>query len=111
MTSNDSFHYFSEKFADLQILRYRVPGFESLPRARKELIYYLYEAALSGRDIIWDQNYRHNLRIRQTLEAIITGYPGDRKNPGFRRVHGLCQKSLVFKRHPSPLQFPPKHAA
>ena len=59
-----------EQFADLRILRYQVPGFESLEPRQKELLYYLYEAALSGRDIIYDQNYKHNLRVRRTLEAV-----------------------------------------
>ncbi len=65
-----AFKVVSEQFADLRILRYRVPGFESLPAKQKELLYYLYEAAQSGRDIIYDQNYKHNLRVRRTLEAI-----------------------------------------
>ncbi len=67
----DDFEYQTEQFADVRILRYRVPGFEELPVERKKQLYHLYEAALSGRDIIWDQNYRHNLAIRHTLEAII----------------------------------------
>ncbi|WP_246850172.1 dipeptidyl peptidase 3 [Rufibacter roseolus] len=65
------FKYVSEQFADLRILRYRVPGFENLTAKQKELLYYLYEAALSGRDIIYDQNYKHNLRIRRTLDALV----------------------------------------
>ncbi|RNI27882.1 dihydrofolate reductase [Rufibacter immobilis] len=65
------FKYVTEQFADLRILRYRVPGFENLSAQQKELLYYLYEAALSGRDIIYDQNYKHNLRIRRTLDAIV----------------------------------------
>ncbi|WP_240336962.1 dipeptidyl peptidase 3 [Rufibacter psychrotolerans] len=65
------FKYVTEQFADLRILRYRVPGFENLTAKQKELLYYLYEAALSGRDIIYDQNYKHNLRIRRTLDAIV----------------------------------------
>ncbi|GAA4354806.1 dihydrofolate reductase [Hymenobacter saemangeumensis] len=60
----------SEQFADLRILRYAVPGFETLSTKQKELLYYLSEAALSGRDIIYDQNYKHNLRVRRTLEAV-----------------------------------------
>jgi len=60
----------SEQFADLRILRYSVPGFETLSTKQKELLYYLYEAAMSGRDIIYDQNYKHNLRVRRTLEAL-----------------------------------------
>ena len=64
------FEVVSEQFADLRILRYQVPGFEALSAQQKELLYYLYEAALSGRDIIYDQNYKHNLRVLRTLEAV-----------------------------------------
>ena len=64
------FNYQTEQFADIRILRYQVPGFEDLSAQQQELVYYLYEAGLSGRDIIWDQNYRHNLRIRKALENI-----------------------------------------
>lgn len=64
------FQVVSEQFADLRILRYQVPGFEKLEPKQKELLYYLYEAALSGRDIIYDQNYKENLRVRRTLEAL-----------------------------------------
>ena len=66
------FSYNDEKFADIQMLRYQVHGFEQLTLRQKELIYYLSEAALSGRDILWDQNSKYNLRIRQTLESIYT---------------------------------------
>lgn len=77
-TGTEEFEYQADQFADLRILRYQVPGFENLEVSQKELIYYLYEAALSGRDIIWDQNYRHNLYIRKTLENIVESYSGDR---------------------------------
>jgi dipeptidyl-peptidase-3 len=62
----------TEQFGDTRILRSQVPGFEALPLRSKQLVYYLYRAALAGRDIIWDQNYRHNLLVRRTLEAIVT---------------------------------------
>ena len=64
------FKTISEQFADLRVLRYQVPGFEQLSSKQKELLYYLSEAALSGRDIIYDQNYKHNLRVRRTLDAV-----------------------------------------
>src|SRR5512141_518664 len=70
-----------DQFADLRILRYQVPGFEALTPAQKELVYYLGEAALCGRDIIFDQNYKYNLTIRRTLDAIVQGYKGDRTDP------------------------------
>jgi dipeptidyl-peptidase-3 len=75
------FQWKIDQFADLQILRYQVPGFESLTPAQKQLVYYLSEAALCGRDIIFDQNYKHNLTIRRTLDAIVRGYKGDRNDP------------------------------
>lgn len=77
-TGNTNFNFKADQFADLQILRYQVPGFDELEPQQKELLYYLYEAALSGRDIIYDQNYEHNLLVRNTLEEIIRNYKGDR---------------------------------
>lgn len=81
----NQFKYTDERFADLQMLRYQVDGFESLPLAQKELIYYLSEAALCGRDILWDQNGRYNLRIRKTLEAVYSHYQGDRNSTEFQK--------------------------
>lgn len=81
----DNFKYLSEQFADVKIIRYQIPGFENLTPKQKELVYYLYQAALSGRDILWDQNYKHNLKIRKTLEAIVENYNGDRKTPEFEK--------------------------
>lgn len=72
-----------DRFADLEILRYQVPGFESLTLKQKQLLYHLSEAALMGRDILFDQNCRYNLPIRRTLEAIYTSYEGDRQTPDF----------------------------
>lgn len=79
----DSFSYTVEQFADLQILRYRVPGFENLPLRRKQLIYYLSQAALEGRDILFDQNGKYNLQIRRLLEAVYIHFKGDRTNEQF----------------------------
>ncbi|MCD8318615.1 MAG: dipeptidyl peptidase 3 [Paraprevotella sp.] len=78
--------YNDEQFADLQMLRYRVDGFENLKPAQKELLYYLSEAALTGRDILWDQNGKYNLRIRKTLEALYTHYKGDRESADFKAL-------------------------
>ena len=69
-TGKDDFDYTVESFADLEILRYKVPGFEELSLKQKELVYYLSEAAAYGRDILYDQNGKWNLAIRRTLEAI-----------------------------------------
>ena len=82
----EKFDYTVEQFADLQILRYRVPGFENLSLQQKELVYYLTEAALQGRDILFDQNGKYNLRIRRTLEAVYTGYKGDKNTPDFKAM-------------------------
>ena len=78
--------YTVEQFADLQILRYRVPGFEDLSLKQKELVYYLTEAALQGRDILFDQNGKYNLTIRRMLEAVDTGYKGDKNTPDFKAM-------------------------
>lgn len=76
--TTDGFKYTDERFADIQMLRYKVEGFDHLTLKQKTFIYYLQEAALQGRDILFDQNGRYNLRIRRLLEAIYTDYKGDR---------------------------------
>lgn len=76
--TNAGFEYTVDQFADLRVLRYRVPGFDELSLKEKELVYYLTQAGLAGRDIIWDQNYRHNLKIRQALENIYRNFAGDK---------------------------------
>ena len=83
VTNDKGFDYVVDRFADLEILRYQVPGFESLTLKQKQLLYHLSEAALMGRDILFDQNCRYNLPIRRTLEAIYTSYEGDRQTPDF----------------------------
>ena len=83
VTNDNGFDYVVDRFADLEILRYQVPGFESLTLKQKQLLYHLSEAALMGRDILFDQNCRYNLPIRRTLEAIYTSYEGDRQTPDF----------------------------
>ena len=82
--TQDNFQYFVEKFADLKIMRYQVPGFDELSLEQKKLVYYLNEAALCGRDILFDQNYSKNLRIRKTLEKIYMNYTGDRETDNFK---------------------------
>jgi len=82
----EDFKYTVDKFADIEILRYRVPDFEKLSLKQKEMIYYLAEAALEGRDILYDQNNKHNLCIRRTLEAIYLNYGGDRESNDFKRL-------------------------
>lgn len=88
----DKFDYTVEQFADLQILRYRVPGFEDLSLKQKELVYYLTEAALEGRDILFDQNGKYNLRIRRMLEAIYTNYKGDKNSADFKNMETYLKR-------------------
>jgi len=81
----EKFNYQAEKFADIEILRYTVQGFEELSLKQKELAYYLYEAALSGRDILYDQHFKYNLKIRNILEAVVNSYIGDRQLDIFKK--------------------------
>ena len=83
-TEETPFEYSVDKFADIEVLRYRVPGFEDLSLKQKELIFYLSEAALVGRDILWDQNCKYNLAIRKTLEGIYTNYAGDKNSADYK---------------------------
>lgn len=76
-SATDQFNYYSEQFADFRILRYEVPGFGQLSLQQKQLAYYLYEAALAGRDIMYDQGYKYNLVVRRTLEAIMNSGKSD----------------------------------
>ena len=80
----DDFNYHVDRFADIEVLRYKVPDFENLTPQQRIFIYYLTEAALWGRDILWDQNNRYNLDIRDLLEAVYTNYDGDRDTPEFK---------------------------
>jgi dipeptidyl-peptidase-3 len=75
-----------DRFADVEVLRYEVPGFNELSLKKKKLAYYLSEAALAGNDIIYDQNYRHNLRIRKLLAAIVRSYSGDRSSDSYAEL-------------------------
>lgn len=78
------FNYNVDRFADLQVLRYQVKGFDELSLQQKELVYYLSEAALWGRDILYDQNCRFNLAIRRTLEAVYENYDGDKTSDDYK---------------------------
>lgn len=79
----DGFAWQTDKFADLKTLRYKVPGWEKLSEQQQKLVYYLNQAGLSGRDIMYDQNYRHNLTIRNAMEKIYTSYDGDKSTKGW----------------------------
>ena len=78
------FNHLVEQFADIRVLRYKVPGFEELSLKEKSLVYYLTQAGLAGRDIMWDQNYKHNLKIREALESINANYTGDKESDNFK---------------------------
>ncbi len=90
--SNDTFAYTDERFADIQMLRYRLDGFERLSVQQKRYIYYLSEATLCGRDILFDQNGRHNLLIRKTLEAVYLSYDGDRESTDFKAMEEYLKR-------------------
>ena len=81
--SAEVFQFAGERLADIQMLRYQVPGFDELTLRQKTLIYYLSQASLLGRDILWDQNGRFNLRLRRILEAVYTHFSGDRSSADF----------------------------
>ena len=76
--SGSEFNFFAEQFEDIKVLRYQIPGFDQLSLQQKKLVYFLTEAGLAGRDIMYDQNYRHNLSIRRALEKVYINYKGNR---------------------------------
>jgi dipeptidyl-peptidase III len=85
-----TFKYAAQSFADLQLLRYQVPGFNDLPLQQKKLSYYLYQAALCGRDIIYDQKSKYGLLLRKTLEGIYGSYNGDRNADSWKKFEVYC---------------------
>ncbi len=87
---NPDFKVEAESFADLQVLRYEAPGFDQLSLQQKQLAYYLYEAALSGRDIIYDQRSKYGLLVRKTLETIYGTYSGDKNNDDWKKFETYC---------------------
>ena len=100
-----------DRFADLRILRYKLTGFDKLSLQQKKLVYYLSEAALAGRDIIYDQNYRHNLLLRRTLEAIWQNYQGDKEDPQWKAFEEYLKRiwfSNGIHHHYSYKKFKPK---
>lgn len=90
----DTFNYIVDQFADIQVLRYRVDGFEKLSLNQKILIYYLSQAAEEGRDILFDQNGEYNLQIRKTLEAIFKNYSGDKTTKDYKEF--VCYLKRVW---------------
>lgn len=91
----DDFDYTVDRFADIEVLRYKVPGFEDLTPRQRLYIYYLTEAALAGRDILWDQNGKYNLAIRDLVENVYTNYKGDRDDKNFKDLE-LYLKQIEF---------------
>lgn len=90
----EDFDYNVDRFADIQVLRYKVPGFEQLSLDQKKLVYYLTEAALSGRDILWDQHFKDNLAIRDLLEAVYTNYNGPRDSRDWKEFETYFKQVL-----------------
>ena len=86
------FEYLVDQFADVRILRYQILGFEELSRKEKELVYYLTQAGLAGRDIMWDQNYRYNLKIRGALENIYTSFEGDKTTEEWKAFESYLKR-------------------
>ncbi len=93
--TNDSsapFDYMADRFADIQVLRYEVKGFDELSLQQKQLAYYLYQAGLCGRDIFYDQKYKHGLRIRKTLEAILETSKSDKTTGDYAKFQNYCKR-------------------
>ena len=80
------FDYTADRFADIEVLRYQVPGFEELTPQQRIFIYYLTEAAIAGRDMLWDQNGKYNLAIRDLIEGVYTNYKGDKEDPNYKAL-------------------------
>lgn len=91
----DDFDYTVDRFADIEVLRYKVPDFENLTPQQRILIYYLTEAAITGRDILWDQNGKYNLAIRDLIENVYTNFDGDRESDEFKGLE-LYLKQIEF---------------
>jgi dipeptidyl-peptidase-3 len=91
-STKKEFNYMADRFADIQVLRYEVPGFDQLSLKEKQLAYYMYQAGLSGRDIFYDQKYKHGLRIRKTLEAILETYKGDKNSADYKKFTDYAKR-------------------
>lgn len=111
VVADDGFAYEVCKFADIRILRYQLPGWDKLTPKQKELAYYLTQAGLAGRDIMWDQNYKHNLAIRNAMENIYTTYNGDKSTADWKAfevyLHQIWMSNGIHH-HYSNLKHQPK---
>ncbi len=92
VSSDTSFDYIADRFADIQVLRYQIKGFENLSLRQKRLAYYLYQAGLSGRDIFYDQKYKYNLTIRKTLEAVLNTYRTTKSGEEWKKFITYCNR-------------------
>lgn len=92
ISSSAPFEFEADRFADIRVLRYEVPGFDALSEEQKELLYYLSQSALSGRDIMYDQNYKHNLRIRRSIEEVLKHFNGDRNTAAFNHFTSYAKQ-------------------
>src|SRR5207248_3322025 len=111
---NDDFKVIADRFADIQVLRYRASGFDQLTLQQKKLAYFLAEAGLAGRDIFYDQKYKHNLTIRKMLEAILSSYSGSKESDDYQKL--LTYAKRVFfangiHHHYSNIKFVPECSA
>ncbi len=93
-SGNETFKYLADEFADIRVIRYRIPGWDSLTLNQKEYIYHLSEAAKSGRDIFWDQNFKHGLKVRRVLETIFENYKGEKESEDYKEF--LVYAKRVF---------------
>lgn len=113
-SSEQEFQVVADQFADIQVLRYRVPGFDQLSLQQKKLAYYLAEAGLAGRDIFYDQKYKHNLVVRKTLEAILRNYAGDKNGDDYKKLIVYAKRvffSNGIHHHYSTAKFVPECSA
>ena len=83
-TKEAAFDYVVEQFADIRVLRYQIPGWDNLTLKEKKFVYYLTQAGTAGRDIMWDQHYKYNLKIRKALEQIYLTYKGDKNTADWK---------------------------
>lgn len=91
-TASTDFDYNVETFGDVKILRYQIPGWDKLTLKEQKLVYYLTQAGLAGRDIMWDQNYRHNLTIRKALENVYANYKGDKNTEDWKNFETYLKR-------------------
>ena len=103
-----------DEFADIKILQYEIPGWENLSLEKQKLVYYMTQAGLSGRDMMWAQNYRHNLTIRKALENVYTTYTGDKNTEDWKNFETFVKRiwfSNGIHHHYSTVKMTPEFSA